>query len=239
MSRLTLGGKESSPLWSRDGLHVVYTSNRNGVLDLFDASVDGGHDEPLLVTPEKKVPAAWSPDGRVLLYVNADSNQDLDRNTHLDIWALPIGSREKPFPVVRSPYEDINPQFGPDGTWLVYQSSVSNRYEVYIRPYPDSGTPVPISTDGATQPRLRRDGRELFYVGLDHWMMSVPIAVSAHGRSVEAGTPVRLFKTTIGGPESGYMQREYEVSPDGQQFLFDVPVEQSSPPIVVIQNWRP
>ena len=60
-----------------------------------------------------------------------------------------------------------------------------------------------LDRDGATQPRLRRDGKELFYVAFDHWMMAVPIAVSAHARSVEAGTPVRLFKAKIGGPESG------------------------------------
>ncbi len=69
--------------------------------------------------------------------------------------------------------------------------------------------------------------------------MAVPIAVSAHGRSVEAGTPVRLFQTKIGGPESGFAQRQYDVAPDGQRFLFDVSVEQSSTPIVLIQNWRP
>jgi hypothetical protein len=122
---------------------------------------------------------------------------------------------------------------------MVYQSSVSSRYEVYLRPFRDGGAGVPITTDGATQPRLRRDGRELFYLAYDHWMMAVPIAVSANGRSVEAGTPVKLFKTKTGGPESGYLQREYEVSADGQQFLFDVPVEQSSSPIILIQNWRP
>jgi hypothetical protein len=152
---------------------------------------------------------------------------------------LPVGAGQKPFPLVRSPYEDINPQFGPDGTWVVYQSSASNRYEVYIRPFPEPGAPVPISRDGATQPRLRRDGKELFYVAFDHWLMAVPITVSAHARSVEAGTPVRLFKAKIGGPESAYQQREYEVSPDGQRFLFDVAIEQSSPPIILIQNWRP
>ena len=187
MSRLTFGGKESRPLWSRDGRRVAYASTRNGVLDIYEASVDDGHDRPLLVTTENKVPAAWSPDGRVLLYLNADSNQDLTRNTHLDIWALPIGSGEKPLPLVRSPYEDVNPQFGPDGTWFVYQSNVSNRYEVYVRPFPDAGAAVPISTDGAMQPRLRRDGKELFYIALDHWMTAVPIAVCGERSLSESG----------------------------------------------------
>jgi serine/threonine protein kinase/Tol biopolymer transport system component len=54
MSRLTFGGKEASPLWSRDGRHVAYTSTRNGVMDLYEASVDGGHDEPLLCDVREK-----------------------------------------------------------------------------------------------------------------------------------------------------------------------------------------
>jgi eukaryotic-like serine/threonine-protein kinase len=239
MSRFTLGGKEGGPLWSRDGLRVAYASTRNGVLDLYAESVDGGHEETLLLTHEKKAPAEWSPNGRVLLYLNADSNLDEARNTHLDIWALPIGSGEKPFPVVRSPYEDINPQFSPDGTWLVYQSNVSSRYEIYVRPFRGAGAPIPVSTDGGTQPRLRRDGKELFYLALDRWMMAVPIAFPSGGRSVQAGKPVRLFQTKLGGPSSGYEQRQYEVTPDGQRFLFDVAVEPSSAPIVLIQNWRP
>jgi serine/threonine protein kinase/Tol biopolymer transport system component len=233
MSRLTLGGKEVLPLWSRDGQRVAYASTRNGAIDLYEKSVDAGHEDALLVSAQKKVPAEWSPDGRVLLYVNADVD------THLDIWALPIDPKEKPFPVVQSPFEDLNPQFGPDGLWLVYQSNVSNRYEVYVRPFQGPGAPLLVSTDGGTQPRLRRDGKELFYLGLDRWMMAVPLASSSDGRSVKAGAPVKLFQTKIGGPESGYSQRQYEVTNDGQRFLFDLSVEQSLAPIVVIQNWRP
>ena len=68
MSRLTFGGKESSPLWSRDGLMsptppletASWTSTRHPWTAVTT--------RPLLVTSENKSPAAWSPDGRVLLY---------------------------------------------------------------------------------------------------------------------------------------------------------------------------
>ena len=81
---------------------------------------------------------------------------------------------------------------------------------------------------GGTQPRWRRNGKELFYLGLDRRLMAVPIAFSSNGRSVEAGAPVPLFQTKIGGP--GLSQREYEVSSDGQKFLMDVPLEEVLPP---------
>jgi serine/threonine protein kinase/Tol biopolymer transport system component len=232
MSRLTSDpANDQYALWSRDGLRLTFGSNRNGPLHIFEKSVDRSTDEPLLVTPQNTVPADWSPDGHVLLYLTADPK------THLDIWALPIGRDEKPFPVIQSLYEDLNPQFSPDGTWIAYQSGESNRHEVYIRPFRRPGAPVPISTDGGTQPRWRRDGRELFYLGLDRRLMAVSIAFSSNGRSVEAGIPMRLFQTKIGGP--GISQREYEVSPDGQRFLMDAPIDEVLAPIIVIQNWRP
>ena len=231
MTRLTLDpARDQSPLWSRDGLHLTFTSNRSGTLDLYQRALGANNDEPLLDTPHFKVPVDWSPNGRVLLYLHADLE------THLDIWAMPVGG-EKPFPVVRSPYEDLNPQFSPDGKWIAYQSNESSRYEVYLRPFGDSGALVPVSTNGATQPRWRRDGKELFYLGLDRRLMAVPIAFSSNGRSVDVGTPAPLFQTKIGGP--GISQREYEVSSDGQRFLIDVAIEDAPAPIILIQNWRP
>ena len=229
MSRFTFSGDNSLGLWSRDGLRLTFGSTRNGRLDLYQRAIGGDRDEPLLVTPQHKAPVDWSPDGGVLLYLNAEPA------THLDVWALPAG--EKPFPLIRSPYEDLNPQFSPDGAWVAYQSDVSTRHEVYVRPFRGTGEAVLISTAGGTQPRWRRDGRELFYLGLDRRLMAVPIVLSSSGRPVEAGIPVPLFQTRIGGP--GLAQREYEVSPDGQRFLLDAPVEEASAPIVLIQNWRP
>ena len=232
MSRFTFDrASDGFPLWSRDGLRLAFGSTRRGELDLFQRLVGGNSDEPLLVTSHNKVPVDWSPDGRVLLYLDADPK------THLDIWALPIGREEKPFPVVQSDYEDLNPQFSPDGTWIAYQSNESNRYEVYVRRFRGAGTSVPISTDGGTQPRWRRDGKELFYLGLDQRLTAVPIAFSSDGRSVKVGTQSPLFQTRIGGP--GISQREYEVSRDGQRFLMDAPVDEPLAPIVLIQNWKP
>jgi Tol biopolymer transport system component len=240
MRRLTHGGQERYPVWSRDGTHITYLSTRKGHFGIFQREVESDRDEPLLVstiTAPPDYPMDWSPDGRFLLFVRPDTNLDAERNTHLDIWALRVGSDEKPFPVVRSSFDELSPQFGPDGKWIVYQSNESGRHEVYVRPFREPGAPVAISTGGGTQPRWRPDGKELFYLGLDRWMMAVPIVWSSNGRSVEAGAPVRLFQTKIGG--NLIDSRQYEVSANGQRFLMDVPLEAVLSPLVLIQNWRP
>ncbi len=66
--------------------------------------------------------------------------------------------------------------------------------------------------------------------------MAVPVTLSPDGRAA-IGAPVRLFQTSAGG--ANILQRQYEVSADGKRFLFDVPLQTSAPPIVLIQNWRP
>ena len=232
MTRLTLDPAEDLlPLWTPEAQRLTFGSTRTGKLEIYQRSLGDSRDERLAAMPYNAAPVDWSPDGRVLLYLSADPD------THLDVWALPVGSGGQAFAVVKSPYEDLNPQFSPDGKWIAYQSNESNRFEIYVRPFGGAGVSVPVSTGGATQPRWRRDGKELFYLGLDRRLWAVPIGVAPDGQSVNVGTPAALFKTNVGGP--GLSQREYEASRDGQRFLIDDPLQDIPAPIVLIQNWKP
>mgnify|MGYP003341351042 CR=1 FL=1 len=51
----------------------------------------------------------------------------------------------------RFPMEESanNGQISPDGKWLAYQSEVSGNQEVYVRPFPDSGPRVQVSSAGS------------------------------------------------------------------------------------------
>jgi hypothetical protein len=85
--------------------------------------------------------------------------------------------------------------------------------------------------------RWKSDGKELFYIALDGQLMSVPIR-STNSQIIEAGTPVALFTTNIGGA----VQRSphYVVSADGKRFLMDpIVTETGNSPITVILNWKP
>jgi Tol biopolymer transport system component len=230
LSRFTFAaGNDVSPLWSPDGDRIVFASSRSGVLGIYQKRVGGGPEEPVLVTAENTNTAEFSPDGSVLLYLRADPQ------TLLDIWALPAGSGETPFAVVRTPREDLNGVFAPNGTWLAYQSNESGTYQVVVRPFRGAGRQLQISTDGGTQPRWRSDGRELFYLALDRQLMAVPVTFGDDGRSIDVGRPSALFQTRIGG--DNIVQKQYLVSPDGQRFLLDTPIG-GTPPITVLLNWR-
>ncbi len=56
--------------------------------------------------------------------------------------------------------------------------------------------------------------------------------------SLEAGVPVPLFETQVGGAVRGFNPPQYMVFPDGQRFLTNTVATQSSAPITVILNWN-
>jgi hypothetical protein len=196
-------------------------------------------EQPLLVSPQDKIPLDWSGDGRILLY----GTQDPKTNNASDLWALPMMGDRKPFPVVQTSFDEIEGQFSPDARWLAYASNESGRYEIYIRPFPEPGGKWQVSTAGGTQPRWRRDGRELFYVAPDARLMAVPIRPAQNARTSDVGAPVTLFPTRLasGAPNiaaAGPLARaQYAVAADGRFLMIVAGDEAVTSPITIVQNW--
>jgi len=51
---------------------------------------------------------------------------------------------------------------------------------VYVQSFPAGNGKWQVSTNGGVQPRWRRDGKELFYLGLDRKLMAVPVRGGFH-----------------------------------------------------------
>lgn len=129
-------------------------------------------------------------------------------------------------------------EFSPDGRYLAYESNESGRFEVYVQPFPRAAGKWQVSNGGGTQPRWRRNGRELYYLAPDARLMAVPVAASADGRMVDIGVPVPLFQTRLAtGPTAIAGRSQYAVAPDGR-FLLTTIVDNTAPsPITVVVNW--
>lgn len=151
-------------------------------------------------------------------------------NTGPDLWVLPLTGDRKPFPFVNTAFNEIPGAFSPDGRWIAYTSNESGRPEVYVAPFPGPGGKWQVSTAGAGAAHWRRDGREIFYSGLDGRIMAA--AVTAEGARFDVGAVRAMFEVRAGGPRSFF-----DVTPDNR-FLVNVSPQRSEvSPITLVVNW--
>jgi Tol biopolymer transport system component len=220
-----------APAWSPRGDRIAYASQLDGVFELFEKALDGTPARLLLRTPQAKQVTDWSRDGRFLLFRAIT----LAPRADMDIWAMALDGDRAPFAVVRTPFEERDAQFSPDGRWIAYQSNESGQPEVYVQPFLALGERVRISANGGVQARWRADGQELFYLTLEGQLVAVPMALRPDGRTLRPGAAVPLFPAKVGAVQ-GITLHSYLVAPEGQQFLLDTVVEQTPAPISLILN---
>jgi serine/threonine-protein kinase len=139
---------------------------------------------------------------------------------------------------VQTPFIERNGEVSPDGRWLAYEANDSGRFNIYVRPFPDTASGYwQVSTEGGTRPLWARNGQELFYLDPTGAVMRVAVT---HGTTWAATAPTKLFDGPYGAiaNQSG---RTYDISPDGERFLMikaESSDEAGAPAsIVVVQNW--
>jgi Tol biopolymer transport system component/predicted Ser/Thr protein kinase len=236
-TKFTFGNISEHPAWSADGSRIAFISIRGSEFGIYQkASNLAGQEELLYQSPESKGQANWAPDGRFLMY-HAPSS---DRKQQDDLWILPMGGSatdRKPLSFLRTEFSEFDGQFSPDGRWVAYVSNQSGRYEIYVLPFDASnpGSPAPgglhqVSKDGGDYVHWNGDGKELFYLAPDGYLMSVD--VSAAGGAFQTGAPQRLFKSSASSDA-------WDASADGKRFLIAVPAVSGavSPTYHVVVNW--
>jgi Tol biopolymer transport system component len=158
LARLTLHpAYDYVPVWSPDGERIVFASNRNGPLDLYQKLANGtGPEELLLQSAERKVPTDWSSDGEFILYEKEAPK------TRFDLWILRLSDR-RPIPFLQTELNERQGQFFPGvqerPTWIAHTSDETGRNEIYVTSFPIGGGKLLISTRGGSHPRWRRDGK--------------------------------------------------------------------------------
>ena len=152
LTKVSVGGEADSSRWTPDAQRIAFYLLRDGVPQIAWQRVDGSAGPDTLVA-EGGWPSSWSPDGRRLATVK-DS----------DIWMLTVGDRKPAFMRVTTTPEERYPEFSPNGRSLAYVSDKTGRFEVYVRPYPESGPSTLVSIAGGSDPAWNPNGGELFFL---------------------------------------------------------------------------
>jgi Tol biopolymer transport system component len=235
-SRLTTNpAQDTYPLWTPDGQRIIFPSTRAGYPELFTRRADStGSDERLLARAKDLADLladGWSRDQKHLLFT------EVPPSIKCSIGQIAI---ERPSDVkllVKSEFCNAGASVSPDGHWIAYSSSVSDRHEIFVERYPELGTKQQLSTSGGAFPLWSRDGRELFFMTLDgRKMFSVPVQ---SGATLVAGVPQVLFEFPMLTPLGG--NRPYDIAPDGRFLIIrsgqaDPDVGPAST-LILVQNW--
>ena len=111
-------------------------------------------------------------------------------------------------------YDETSPAVSPDGRWLAYASNESGRWEVYVRPFPNTNDGKwLVSTNGGQEPVWAHSGRELFYKGSGNLMVIEVLP----GATFVRGARRALF--SVQGFVSTIFHQQYDVTPDDQRFV--------------------
>jgi serine/threonine protein kinase/Tol biopolymer transport system component len=216
-----------TPVWSRDSSRLMFACQLKGVPDLCVRSLKGGGEAQVVYeSGHWKTPGSWTPDGTLLF-------SEQDPQTNEDLKSVSLDGKAEPRVLLQTPFDESFPQASPDGKWYAYLSNESGRSEVCIRSTSGSYEQWQVSTEGGSQARWRGDGRELYYLAPDGYVMAVAIETQPVFRP---GPPRRLFQL----PEKPLRDTPVfeDVTPDGKRFLLNVPVTApSSVGFHLIVNW--
>jgi Tol biopolymer transport system component len=220
--------QDFTPIWSPDGKQILYASQPRGgrFTSIYRKAADGsGSAEQLFqFTPGAGLQLTdVSPDGKYVTFSSGGA-----------VFVVALSGTDplarKAIEYLRDEYNAFLGRFSPDSRFMAMLSDESERNQVWVRPFDTASGTAPegkwrVSKDGAdSMIAWRADGKEMYYLHNDvetgdAMVMAVDIATSP---SFQPGTPKLLFRLPV-SPQGNPGQWK-NVTRDGQQFVFTVPV---------------
>jgi Tol biopolymer transport system component len=229
---LTAGeGDQFWAVWTPEGDNIIFNWFRGSDLELWLQPIDRSRpprkisDEPDLL----HVPMDITPEGETVFLGVAEG-----LNSRISLHALDLGGDGKSRPLLTEDANVIQAKISPDGSLLAYASDRTDRYEVYVQPYPNLRTTVRVSPNGGQEPLWSPSGDRLYYRSDNG---SQIFAVDIVDRD-----PLRLGKEKL-LVEGRFLPgirwgRRWDIDPGGERFLvLNVTSSESPKGIRVVRNW--
>ena len=141
---------DRQPVYSPDGRSVMFSSNRGGTLDLWEASVETGEVHRVTDDPQDDWDPEYGPDGQTIFWCS-------NRSGAFEIWtARRDGSA--PHQLSRDSLDAENPSISPDDRWVLYSSAHPAKSGLWRLPV-EGGAGEHLLRTATLIPDLSPDGR--------------------------------------------------------------------------------
>jgi eukaryotic-like serine/threonine-protein kinase len=208
---LVAGAINWAPMWTLDGQRLVFIVSGERGDAVYWRRADGtGEAEHLIDT---RAAEGWVAGGSQLRFLTLKESAG-NRDYGIALFDM---SSHKVTPIIDLPNSaQHSSAVSPDGKWMAYASNETGRYEVWIEPLPQTGARYQVTQDGGSHP-MWRDGQAIYF-DRDHQMFR--LAVNTKDMSSRA-EPTPL---PIKGFAQAEYRRQFDLMPDGRQFLVLFPV---------------
>jgi Tol biopolymer transport system component len=203
-----------APVWTDDGERLVFQVAGNGS-DVPDAlywrRADGKGDAEKLIDG-RAAEDVYASD-KLLSFITLTGDRDYGISS-LDI-ATKVAT-----PLVDKPNsEQHSANVSPDGKWVVYTSTETGTHQLWLEPLPQTGQRYRLTDKGGQHPLWSPDGAVVFFdQGGQMYKMFVFLDKAKPQTSEPEALPIKGF-------QQGDLRRQYDLMPEGFQFLMLFPLK--------------
>ncbi len=161
MVNITRGSNhiDTEPVWSPDGQHIAFDSNREGRYTIYLMDAQGGNVHSLRNASTYAYGPAWSPDGRSIAYLTIQ----FPISRELMLTDLQSGTTRR---LTDNREAESFPNWSPDGRHLIFTYDGNPKYQDIFELDLQTGdiNPLIVTPDTERSPIWSADGRSVLYI---------------------------------------------------------------------------
>ncbi|HYE65924.1 MAG TPA: protein kinase, partial [Pyrinomonadaceae bacterium] len=150
---------DTQPRWSPDMGRIVFTTARDGKLEIYTMNADGGGVERLTYNSADDFVPAWSPDGKKIAFTSKR-----DGNDEIYLMNADGGNQDN---ITNHPASDSRPTWSPDGKKIAFTSNRGvepNNFDIYVMDADGNNvTRLTDSTAFDSDPAWSPDGKKIAF----------------------------------------------------------------------------